>query len=128
MFLTFLSAACYNLPHPLDHGKGLTLATQAKPTQIGENLRRLAGLHLASMESLQEEVGVSRQTIFNVSSGRSVPTWNTVTGMAKAFGITTDELAADAQTCLRAAIDHLYDAPIALTNALDVAPNTPSDE
>jgi DNA-binding XRE family transcriptional regulator len=80
---------------------------------LTENLRRLIGMHVLRQEDLAQEVGLSKQAIFNIVSGRSVPGSQTAIKLAAAFGIGLDDLFADdPRVCLRAAVDALEDAPV----------------
>jgi transcriptional regulator with XRE-family HTH domain len=84
---------------------------------IGENVKRLAGLHLVSHVELAEFVGLSRQGMQNILSGKSQPSVKTLDRLARAFGIRLDDLLADPKQCLRAAVEVLEDAPAYLLYA-----------
>jgi DNA-binding XRE family transcriptional regulator len=84
---------------------------------LAQNVRRLAGMHLVSMERLAEYVGISRPAMqaivaYDVAS-RSRPKTETTLKIAEAFGVTLNSLYQDSATCLREAVDHFRDAPIA---------------
>jgi len=80
---------------------------------LTENLRRLIGMHVLRQEDLAQEVGVSKQAIFNIVSGRSAPGSQTAIKLAGAFGIGLDDLFADdPRVCLRAAVEVLEEAPV----------------
>ena len=80
---------------------------------LSENVRRLAGMFLVEQQRLAFEAGITRQSMHAIYSGRSQPSARTALRIAKAFGVTVDDLYADPQQCLAAAIPHLNDAPIA---------------
>jgi DNA-binding XRE family transcriptional regulator len=44
--------------------------------------------------------------------GRSLPSADTTLKIARAFGISVEDLYAEPRDCLAAALPHLYDAPI----------------
>jgi putative transcriptional regulator len=86
---------------------------------LAENIRRLGGMFLVEQQRLAREVGVSRQSMYAIYSGRSQPSAATALRIAKAFGITVEDLYAEPRDCLAAALPHLSDAPIA-----DLEPGT----
>jgi putative transcriptional regulator len=79
---------------------------------VSENVRRLAGMLLAEQQKLARHAGVTRQSIHKIMTGTSRPSTETAMRIAKAFGITVEDLYAEPQDCLAAALPHLYDAPI----------------
>lgn len=81
-------------------------------TQIGDNLKRLCGMHAISQETLASHVGLSKQGLNNIVVGRSQPSLPTAQKLAEAFGIGVDDLAADTLTCIRAAAQSMDEAPI----------------
>ena len=84
---------------------------------LAQNVRRLAGLHLASMEKVAEYVGISRPTLQSIVTPdltiRSRPQAKTALRLAEAFGVTLNALYSEPAECLREALDHFHDAPIA---------------
>ena len=85
--------------------------------QLAENIRRLAGMHLVSMEKLAEFVGISRPSMQAIVAydltTRSKPKMETALKIADAFAVTLNALYQEPQECLQEAIDHFYEAPIA---------------
>ena len=81
-------------------------------THVGENLKRLAGMHDLSQDQLAALLGLSRQGVNNIMKGRSNPSMTTVFSAARFFGITTDELLGDTRVCLIAAAQAYDDAPV----------------
>jgi transcriptional regulator with XRE-family HTH domain len=83
---------------------------------LAQNVRRLAGLHLVSMETLARYVGVSRPAlqamVAHDAAQRSFPRAETSLRIAGAFGVSLNALYSEPIECLREAVDHLYDAPI----------------
>jgi transcriptional regulator with XRE-family HTH domain len=83
---------------------------------LAQNVRRLAGMHLVSMETLARYVGISRPTlqamVAQEAARRSFPRADTSLRIAEAFGVSLNALYSEPIECLREALDHLYDAPI----------------
>jgi DNA-binding XRE family transcriptional regulator len=79
---------------------------------VSENVRRLAGMFLAEQQKLARHAGVTRQSMHKIMAGTSRPGTDTAMRIAKAFGISVEDLYAEPQDCLAAALPHLYDAPI----------------
>lgn len=75
--------------------------------QIGENVARLAGMHLLSKVELAGEAGISRQAMQNIVSGHSQPSVQTLSRLAAIFGVPVDALLSDPKTCLQAGVDSL---------------------
>jgi DNA-binding XRE family transcriptional regulator len=84
---------------------------------LAQNVRRLAGLHLVSMEGLAEYVGVSRPTMQAIVAydltRRSRPKAETAMKIADAFGVSLNALYQEPILCLREAVAHFEEAPIA---------------
>ena len=85
-------------------------------TYLAQNIRRLAGMHLVSMDALARYVGVSRPTlqamVAHEPARRSFPRAETSLRIAEAFGISLNALYSEPIECLREALPQLYDAPI----------------
>jgi transcriptional regulator with XRE-family HTH domain len=95
----------FTLPFvPLDEGN------------LAQNVRRLAGMHLVSMETLARYLGLSRQSVMKMvassPSRRSSPKASTALKIAEAFGVSLNALYQEPLDCLREAIDHFEEAPI----------------
>ncbi len=84
---------------------------------LAQNVRRLAGMHLASMERLAAYIGVSRQTMQALVAHdpvqRSLPKAETAMKIAEAFGVSLNALYSEPEECLREAVEHFSEAPIA---------------
>jgi DNA-binding XRE family transcriptional regulator len=84
---------------------------------LAQNVRRLAGMHLVSIEKLAEQVGVSRPTMQAIVAhdltARSRPKAETASRIADAFAVTLNALYQEPVECLREALDHFQEAPIA---------------
>ena len=84
---------------------------------LAQNVRRLAGMHLVSIEHLAEYVGVSRPTMQAIVAydltQRSRPKTETAIKIADAFGVTLNALYQEPGECLQEAVAHFQDAPIA---------------
>lgn len=85
--------------------------------QLAANIRRLAGLHLVSMERLAEFVGISRPSMQAIVAydltARSKPKMDTAMKIADAFAVTLNALYQQPEECLQEALDHFREAPIA---------------
>jgi transcriptional regulator with XRE-family HTH domain len=81
--------------------------------RIGENLRRLAGMHLVSLVDLANYVGLSRQAVQSIASGKSQPSAANLKRLAEAFGVSADALFGEPQACLAEALRDFNQAPIA---------------
>lgn len=85
--------------------------------QLAENVRRLAGMHLVSMERLSEVVGISRPSMQAIVAydltTRSKPKTETAMKIADAFGVTLNALYQEPEVCLREALERFREAPIA---------------
>jgi DNA-binding XRE family transcriptional regulator len=83
---------------------------------LAQNVRRLAGMHLASMEKLAQYIGISRQTMQAIVAHdpeqRSSPRQDTSIKIAEAFAVSLDALYRDPVECLREALEHFEEAPI----------------
>jgi transcriptional regulator with XRE-family HTH domain len=80
--------------------------------RVGENTRRLMGMHLLTQEELGEMIGLSRQGMNNILMGSSEPRTSTLFKIAEVFGIDNPRaLTEDAATCLAAAIEGFDQAP-----------------
>jgi transcriptional regulator with XRE-family HTH domain len=80
------------------------------------NVRRLAGMHLASIESLAEYIGISRQAMQAMvsfyPSKRSMPRTDTAIRLSEAFGVSLNALYQEPAECLREAVDGFERAPL----------------
>ena len=79
---------------------------------VSENIRRLAGMFLVEQQKLARYADISRQSMYAIYTGRSLPRVDTAMRIARAFGISVEDLYADPRECLGAALRHLYDAPV----------------
>lgn len=60
--------------------------------KLGENLRRIRMRKGVSQVDVARSLGVSRGFISNFENGKTNPTLATITKLAGAIGVTTDEL------------------------------------
>jgi len=79
---------------------------------VSENIRRLAGMFMVEQQRLARFVGISRQSMYAIYTGKSRPSAETALRIASAFGIAVEDLFSEPQECLTAALPHLYEAPI----------------
>jgi DNA-binding XRE family transcriptional regulator len=84
---------------------------------VSENIRRLAGMFLVEQQRLARHANISRQSMYAIYTGRSRPSADTALRIARAFGISVEDLYAEPRECLAAAVPHLYDAPITAPEA-----------
>jgi DNA-binding XRE family transcriptional regulator len=86
---------------------------------LAQNVRRLAGMHLVTMERLAEYVSVSRPTMQAIVAydltRRSRPKAETAIKIADAFGVTLNALYQEPVLCLQEAVARFKEAPIART-------------
>jgi DNA-binding XRE family transcriptional regulator len=84
---------------------------------VAQNVRRLAGLYLVSLEQLAGFVRISRQSMQTMVAHephhRSLPKADTAIRIAEAFGVSLNALYSDPVDCLREAVEHFEEAPIA---------------
>jgi transcriptional regulator with XRE-family HTH domain len=91
---------------------------------LAQNVRRLAGMHLVSIERLAEYVGISRPTMqaivaYDITQ-RSRPKAETVMKIAEAFGVSLNAMYQEPFTCLQEAVVRFKEAPI--TRAVEPPP------
>jgi len=60
--------------------------------KLGNNLKRIRTEKDLSQVDVARELDVSRGFVSNLESGKRNPTLSTITRLAKALGVTTDEL------------------------------------
>lgn len=87
-------------------------------SEVGDNIKRLCGMHLVSQEELARHVGLSKQGLNNVVVGRSQPSIVTAQKIAEAFGIGVDALLTNYYECVSAAAAAMQEAPIDRTHDL----------
>jgi DNA-binding XRE family transcriptional regulator len=84
---------------------------------LAQNVRRLAGMHLVSVDKLAQYVGVSRQTMQAVvahdPAQRSLPKADTAIRISEAFAVSLNSLYSEPLECLQEALEHFEEAPIA---------------
>jgi DNA-binding XRE family transcriptional regulator len=83
---------------------------------IAANVRRLAGMHLVSMDKLAQYLEMSRPSLQAIVAvephHRSLPKAETALKLAEAFGISLNALYSETEECLREAIENFEHAPI----------------
>jgi len=60
--------------------------------KLGDNLKRIRTEKDISQGDIARELGVDRGFISTIENGKTNPTLATITKLAKAFGVTTNEL------------------------------------
>lgn len=74
---------------------GTAAGAAVMPTRFGERLRELREAKGVTAYRLAQLAGVSRQTLSSIEVGRADPSWDTAIRVARALGISLDELAGD---------------------------------
>jgi DNA-binding XRE family transcriptional regulator len=82
-------------------------------------------MFLVEQQRVAQEADIARQSMYAIYYGLSRPSAETALRIARAFGITVDDLYATPPECLAAALPHLYDAPITVDHEL--RPGTVTD-
>ena len=65
-----------------------------KPTKLGSKLKRLRKAHGFTRDVVAAKCGVTRQTIWNLETGRTTPSAHYLQALAKTLGIEPAELLA----------------------------------
>ncbi len=65
---------------------------QSEAEKLGRNLKRIRMEKGISQGDIARELGVSRGFVSNLENGKTNPTLATITRLAKAVDVTTDEL------------------------------------
>ena len=65
---------------------------QNESTKLGLNLKRIRTKKNISQGDIAKELGVSRGFISTIENGKTNPTLSTITNIAKALGVSSDEL------------------------------------
>ena len=71
-------------------------------------------MHLVSLVDLANYVGLSRQAVQSIASGKSQPSAANLKRLAEAFGVSADALFGEPQQCLAEALRRFNQAPIAI--------------
>lgn len=66
------------------------MSNEAK--KLGDNLKRIRTEKGFSQTDIAKSLGVSRGFVSNIENGKRNPTLSTITRLASAVGVTTDEL------------------------------------
>ena len=69
-------------------------------------------MFLVEQQRLARAADISRQSMYAIYIGRSRPRADTALRIARAFGITVEDLYAEPRECLAAALPKLYEVPI----------------
>jgi DNA-binding XRE family transcriptional regulator len=96
-------------------------------SNIGRNLRHLAGMHDLNRAELAHAIGISTTSLSNIVQGRSEPTMRTALIASRVFGIAVDDLYAELDDCLRAAAERFSSAPVRQARAARVSPQIAID-
>ncbi len=81
-------------------------------TLIGENLRRVAGMHLLARKHFAPALCFSKSTVGNIYTGRHPPSAGTMVLISVLLGVSPEDLNGDTGSCIRAAAVAFERAPI----------------
>jgi len=70
----------------------LTISMNRISTKLGQNLKKIRIQKKMSQGDIARTLGVDRGYISNIENGKKNPTLATIDKLAKAFGVTADEL------------------------------------
>ncbi len=65
---------------------------RSESEKLGKNLKKIRTAKATSQGDIARSLGVSRGFISNIESGKTNPTLETISRLAKAVGVSTDEL------------------------------------
>ncbi len=60
--------------------------------KLGENLKKIRTKKEISQTTLAETLGVDKSFVSNIENGKTNPTLSTITNLAQALGVSTNEL------------------------------------
>ncbi|MFA6077303.1 MAG: helix-turn-helix transcriptional regulator [Candidatus Paceibacterota bacterium] len=60
--------------------------------KLGENLKKIRTEKNITQTDLAEKLGVDKSFISNIENGKNNPTLSTITNLAQALGVSTNEL------------------------------------
>jgi transcriptional regulator with XRE-family HTH domain len=79
---------------------------------LGDNLRRLMGMHRIEQAQLAEAIGMTKQAVWQIASGRNMPRWSTMEKLGAIFGVETSDLLASPEQAVLAGAKAFPTAPI----------------
>ena len=65
---------------------------KSESAKLGKNLKRIRTEKGITQGDIVRTLGVSRSFISNIENGKTNPTLSTITNIAKALGVSSDEL------------------------------------
>ncbi len=65
---------------------------KSESAKLGKNLKRIRTEKGITQGDIVRNLGVSRSFISNIENGKTNPTLSTITSIAKALGVSSDEL------------------------------------
>lgn len=65
---------------------------KSESAKLGRNLKRIRAEKGMTQGDIVRTLGVSRSFVSNIESGKTNPTLSTITNLAKALGVSSDEL------------------------------------
>ena len=75
-----------------ENNRSYTFAVYNSAKKLGENMKRIRTEKQMSQGDICRKLGVDRSYISNVENGNKNPTLSTITRLAKALGVSVDEL------------------------------------
>ena len=65
---------------------------KSESAKLGKNLKRIRTEKSLTQGDIVRSLGFSRSFVSNIENGKTNPTLSTITNLAKALGVSTDEL------------------------------------
>lgn len=65
---------------------------KSESVKLGKNLKRIRTERNITQGDIVRTLGVSRSFISNIENGKTNPTLSTITSLARALGVSSDEL------------------------------------
>ena len=82
----------YNIILWYNVARAILLIMKSDSVKLGKNMKRIRIQKDISQGDIVRALGVSRAFISNIENGKTNPTLSTITNIAKALGVSSDEL------------------------------------
>ena len=73
-------------------GSGIIVDMKSESAKLGKNLKRIRTEKGITQGDIVRTLGVSRSFVSNIENGKTNPTLSTISNIAKALSVSTDEL------------------------------------
>ena len=73
-------------------GSGILVDMKSESAKLGKNLKRIRMEKGITQGDIVRTLGVSRSFVSNIENGKTNPTLSTISNIAKALSVSTDEL------------------------------------